>query len=168
MKWYFVAIFALVAMIAGYFIHPVIQPCETIQAPTGLHVIEHGPVKPDTVLIDRYITEKVPVYVTKWKEKKIPVEKIIIDTVYIEKQVPLYRSLEFFKDEYYTSEVYAWAKAPVDSFYNRVTIDYNRYFSDVYSNKLRKERNRYRWYNLGIGVGVGVGLTAIAAGLLQK
>jgi len=165
MKWYFVAIFALVAMVAGWFAHGYFNPCETIQAPTGLHVIERGPVKPDTVFIDHYVKEEVPVYVTKWKDRIK--EKIIIDTVFVEKEVPVYRSLEFFQEPYYTSEVYAWAKAPVDSFYNRVTIDYEGYFYDVYSEKLRQERNRYRWTDLGIGVGVGVGITAIALVLIN-
>jgi hypothetical protein len=165
MKWYFVAIFALVAMVAGYFIHPYINPPVTVQAPTGLHIIDQGPTAPDTVVIDRYITVEQPIYVTKWKTRTK--ETIVIDTVYVEKEVPIFRSTEFFQDEYYSSMIWAWSKAPVDSFQNRVTIDYERYFYDVYSEKLRQERNRYRWTDLGIGVGVGVGITAIALVLIQ-
>jgi len=165
MKWYFVAIFALVAMVAGWFAHGYFNPCETIQAPTGLTIIDHGPVKPDTVEIVKYVTEEVPVYVTKWKEKIK--REIVIDTIYVEKEVPIYKSTEFFQKPYYSSLIMAWAKAPVDSFENRVTIDYERYFYDVYSDKLRQERNKYRWTDLGIGVGVGVGITAIALVLIN-
>lgn len=160
MKWYFVAIFALVAMVAGFFIHPVIMPCDEVQAPTGLTVIKHsGP--PDTVIVDHYVKEEVPVYVTKWKERIK--KEIVVDTIYVEKEVPVFRSFEFFYDEYFTSEVYAWAKAPVDSFDNKVTIDYDRYFYDVYSSRIRKERNKYRLGDLAIGFGVGVGVVGLVA-----
>ena len=158
MKIKYAILLVIVAAIAGYFIHPVIEPCDTIQAPTQPVVITHGPVKPDTVIIDKWITKEVPVYVTKWRTRTE--ERIIIDTIYVTKEVPLFRSYEIFYEDYLTSEVYAWAEAPVDSFYNKVQIDYNSYFNDVYSNKVRAEKRNAYLVGGAIGVGVGV-ITAL-------
>ena len=158
MKLQYAILLVVVAAVAGFFIRPVMFPCDDVQAPTQPVVIEHGPVKPDTVIIDKWITKEVPVYVTKWKT--MIQENIIVDTIYVEKKVPIYRSLEFFYDDYYTSEIYAWAEAPVDSFYNRVEIDYNRYFHDVYYNKVRAEKRNAYLVGGAIGVGLGV-ITAL-------
>ena len=167
MKWYFWVIVFFVAMTAGYFAYPAINPVDVIPAPTGVTVISHGPVKPDTVLIDHYVEKEVPIYVTKWKDKEIFIDQIIIDTVYVTKEVPVYRSLEFFQEPYYTSEVYAWALAPVDSFYNRVTIDYEQYFNDVYAERVKAETAKNRWNYVLIGGGVGIGIAAIAFTLIR-
>ena len=165
MKWYFWIIFVVTAMLAGYFIHPVLQPCETVMPPEGITTITHGPVKPDTVFVDHYVKEQVPVYVTMWKEKEI--QTIVIDTIYVEKDVPVFRSMDFFYEPYYTSEVWAWAKAPVDSFYNRVTIDYNKYFHGVYAGKVAQEANKYQWYDRAAGFAFGIAATVITYSLVK-
>jgi hypothetical protein len=152
-------VFAVVAMLAGFFIRPAIIPYKTVSPPTQDTEIIHGPVKPDTVIVDHYVTKKVPIYVFKSDTT------IIIDTVFVEKQMPVYRSYDFFTDStgYYTSQIYAWAHCPVDSFYNKVTIDYERYFYDVYGNKLNTEINKGRWSNLlkGCLAGFAVGTAAV-------
>ena len=158
MKTKYAILLVMVAAIAGYFVHPVIEPCDTIQAPTQPVVITHGPVKPDTVIIEKYIKKEVPVYVTEYRTEYK--DKIVIDTIYVTKEVPLFRSYEIFYDDYFTSEVYAWAEAPVDSFYNQVKIDYNSYFYDVYSNKVKAEKVNAYMVGGAIGIGVGV-ITAL-------
>ena len=158
MKLQYAILLVFVAAIAGYFVHPVIEPCDTIQAPTQPVVITHGPVKPDTVIIEKYIKKEVPVYVTEYKTEYQ--DRIVIDTIYVTKEIPLFRSYEIFYEDYLTSEVYAWAEAPVDSFYNKVQIDYNRYFNDVYSNKVRTEKRNAYLVGGAIGIGVGV-ITAL-------
>jgi len=150
-------LFAFVAMIAGFFIRPAILPCKVIPAPTAPVVISHGPVKPDTVTIERYIPKKVPVYLTRIDTFKI------VDSIFVERKIPIHKSYEFFTDKYYVSQVYAWAECPVDSFYNQVRIDYERYFYDVYSKKINSEINKSRWSYIlkGSLIGFCVGTSAV-------
>ena len=164
MKLQYAILLVVVAAVAGFFAHPYISPCDTITPPTAPVIKDSGPSKPDTVIINRYVEKEVPVYVTRWKTK----ETIIIDTIYVTKEVPVFRSFEIFTDEYFSSEIYAWAMCPVDSFSNRVEIDYDRYFYDVYYNKIQKEKKSAKFWSFLTGSAVGLGIGVIAAVLVTN
>lgn len=162
MKWYIAVIFAVVSMVAGFFIHPVISPCDSSET-SGPITYTKGPNIPDTVIVERYIYEKVPVYITRWKEKTVEkfIDKIIIDTIYVEKKIPIFRSIDYFNKPYYNSMIVAWAKAPVDSFYNKVTINYDKYYNDIYANKVQKDLRSEKFKSTVWGFTAGIAATAL-------
>ena len=116
---------------------------------------------PDTVEIVKYIKHDAiryvykTVYDTLYKTET----EVIIDTLYITEDVPYFKSFKAFEFDYADSRIWAWAKSPVDSFQNEVTIDWQTYFIDKQKPMLQKAK--YNYFIIGGAVGLSAGLLAI-------
>jgi len=143
MKWYFIGILALVAAVAGFFIYPYVYPCEVQDPPQRPAEFTFGPVKPDTVIVTKTVYERVPVYVTRQKVIRDTIfnDRLVVDTIYVDREKPVFKSTAFFSDDYYTNLVWAWSSCPVDSFQSDVRIEFDRYFNDVYGKKIKKSHS---------------------------
>lgn len=99
--------------------------------------------EPDTVYLYKKIEKYVTIHDTIYSDPAV-----VVDTVYLDTTIYVYRSEKTFKWPYVSSFVYGYAGTKIDSFGNKVTVNWNNYINDNIrpgmDMAMKQQRNRGR------------------------
>ena len=120
---------------------------------------------PDTVIETRIVKHDVPKYVYKtvYDTVYMTQKEIVVDTIYVDREIPYFKSSKLFEFDYAKSNVFAWAECPVDSFKNELTIDWQTYFNERQKPVLMKQK----FHNYLVGGALGASAAMIIMLIVQ-